>query len=195
MGDLVKQKIADLDQIFQRLRTRRWRLYVQKYNCERIVELGVHKGHNFHKMIAYPPKLAVAVDAWVDDGVLSRNDTALTQAQLDFYHKRFEAEMADKPFVKICRGYTFDVVKEFPDDYFDLIYIDADHTYEGCLRDLRDWWPKMKSGAAFTGDDYRDDLTKTGVRYGVIDSLKTFSKENNVEVFPLPRLGWAIIKP
>jgi len=195
MDSLSMEKINDLYVIFQRRLTRRWKIYVKKYNCENIVELGVYKGRNFQKMIEYPPKLAVAVDAWIDDGVLARNDMALTQAQKSIQYERFKMEVADKPFVKICRGYTFDVVKEFPDNFFDLIYHDADHTEEGFLRDMEDWWPKMRSGAAVTGDDYRDDLTGTGVRYGVINALKTFSKKYNVEIFPMPRLGWATIKP
>jgi hypothetical protein len=195
MDKLAREKIDDLYVIFQRRLTRRWKIYVSKYACENIVELGVYKGRNFQKMIEHPPKLAVAVDAWIDDGVIARNDMGLTQDQKSNQYERFKMEVADKPFVKICRGYTFDIVNEFPDDFFNLIYIDADHTYEGCLQDLRDWWPKMRSGAAITGDDYRDDLTRTGVRYGVIDALKTFSKEYDVEIFPMPRLGWATIKP
>lgn len=45
----------------------------------------------------------------------------------------------------------------FPDEYFDFIYIDADHSYEGVVRDLNAWWPKIKKGGLFCGDDYIPD--------------------------------------
>jgi Methyltransferase domain len=188
------EKIRDLDFIFHRRLTRRWWRYVRKYGCRRIFELGVYKGRNFHRMIQYPCELAVAVDAWAVDGSIATNDTFLTQAQKEAQYENFKAEMADKPFVMICRGYTHDVVKQFPDDYFDLGYVDADHSHEGCLRDLRDWWPKMRVGGAFTGDDYLQEVTPRGVEFGVISALEVFCKEQGVVVTPLPWNGWVIIK-
>lgn len=102
--------------------------------------------------------------------------------------------MADKPFVKICREYSFDAVKHFKDNYFDFIYIDADHTYSACLKDIEDWYPKVKPGRFLLGDDYRVAKLRTGVEYGVIQAVKDFSKKNNLNYFEMPRYGWGIIK-
>lgn len=190
------EKLKDLHDMFSRLWTRRWHLYIEKWNCRRIAELGVFNGRNFMRMISSGPEVAIAVDIWRDDGVASRNDTGVPQPVRDKQYERFLAMVADKPFVKVYRDYTFSVAPQVPDGYLDLIYIDADHSYEGCLRDLRDWWPKMKSGAAFTGDDYRrEEFAKVGVRFEVIEALATFCKEVGVEVTPLPRHGWGMIKP
>lgn len=38
----------------------------------------------------------------------------------------------------------------------DYLYIDADHTVEGCRRDLEDWWPFLRVGGLIAGDDYDD---------------------------------------
>jgi len=38
----------------------------------------------------------------------------------------------------------------FPDDYFDWIYIDALHTYEGVRDDIQYCWPRLKPGGLFT---------------------------------------------
>lgn len=38
----------------------------------------------------------------------------------------------------------------------DYLYVDADHTYEGCTRDLELWWPFVKVGGLVAGDDYDD---------------------------------------
>jgi hypothetical protein len=42
----------------------------------------------------------------------------------------------------------------FPDEYFDYIYIDADHRYDAVKKDIKEWFPKLKKGGLFMGDDY-----------------------------------------
>jgi predicted O-methyltransferase YrrM len=37
-----------------------------------------------------------------------------------------------------------------------FLYIDADHTYEGCTTDLEMWWPLLALGGLIVGDDYGD---------------------------------------
>ncbi len=38
--------------------------------------------------------------------------------------------------VKIHRGYSTDILEQFPDEYFDWIYIDGNHLYEYVKNDL-----------------------------------------------------------
>lgn len=193
----VIQTAIDLQNLKSKNRKRIWKPLMEKYGCQLICELGVREGENFDLMIEHRPKEALAVDAWIDDGVSSRNDLGFPQEILDSQYKNFSKRMADKPFVKICRQYTFEAVKHFPDEYFDLIYIDADHTYEGCLRDIMDWFPKVKKGKFLTGDDYfiNGMVPKTGVRFGVVEAVKEFVKDSNLKVYGMPLFGWAIIKP
>lgn len=40
----------------------------------------------------------------------------------------------------------------------DCLYVDADHTYESVLADLRAWWPHLRVGGLIAGDDYRSTL-------------------------------------
>ena len=40
------------------------------------------------------------------------------------------------------------------DNFFDYIYIDAEHTYEAVKKDLRAWYPKLKKNGTLFGDDY-----------------------------------------
>lgn len=37
---------------------------------------------------------------------------------------------------------------------YDLIFIDADHSYESVRDDIQRWWPKLRSGGVFCGHDY-----------------------------------------
>ena len=38
----------------------------------------------------------------------------------------------------------------------DGLYVDADHTYEAVLADLRAWWPHLRIGGLLAGDDYHN---------------------------------------
>lgn len=186
--------IADLQSLQIIHKKRIWEPFMRKYSCNVICEIGVCLGINFELMIQHNPKVAVAIDSWINDGVISRNDVAFSQEELDEQYADFKKAMADKPFVKIYREYSFDAVKNFEDNYFDFIYIDADHTYSACLRDIEDWYPKVKKGGVLLGDDYRVAELKTGVVFGVIRAVKTFTRKNNLSFFELPRYGWGIIK-
>jgi len=44
--------------------------------------------------------------------------------------------------------------QKFSDESLDFIYIDGDHTVEGCMIDLVAWYPKLKVGGVFGGHDY-----------------------------------------
>jgi len=41
----------------------------------------------------------------------------------------------------------------FPDEFFDYVYIDGDHSYENVLKDLHYWYPKVKVGGMIAGHD------------------------------------------
>lgn len=49
---------------------------------------------------------------------------------------------------------TVNAAKFFPDNYFDFIYIDADHRYESVIKEMHAWYPKLKSNGLFSGHDY-----------------------------------------
>ena len=44
--------------------------------------------------------------------------------------------------------------KNFSDKFFDIVFIDGDHTYAAVKADLEAWWPKVRAGGIFCGDDY-----------------------------------------
>lgn len=189
----MPKSVQDLQALKFTNKRRIWKPFMEKYNCQKIAEIGVFEGFNFNLMIQHNPEIAVGVDAWIDDGVISRNDCGYSQERLNKMYNDVMEMIKDKPFVKIYREYTFDAASRFPDEYFDLIYIDADHTYEGCLEDIKVWYPKVKKGGFITGDDYSHYRAKyTGVKFGVIEAVNEFFKDNMI--YELPRCGWAVIK-
>ncbi len=40
-------------------------------------------------------------------------------------------------------------------DEYDMIFIDAMHTYEDVKADINRWWPRVRSGGVLVGHDYR----------------------------------------
>jgi hypothetical protein len=194
----LSERIKILSELKVHRATLAWKPYMVASHCDTICEVGVRTGVNFKKMIDHQPKLAVAVDCWIADGVVGRNDGSLEQAELDNQYETFKQEMADKPFVKICRGYSLDVVKEFPDNYFDFVYIDADHTYKGISQDILAWYPKVKSGGFFGGHDYKRRFARTKdgwIKFGIIQAVDDFVEANKLQLIHLSTTIWGVIKP
>ena len=79
-------------------------------------------------------------------------------------------------------------------NFFDLIYVDAYHSFNGCSKDLKTWYPKVKKSKFFVGDDYRNDMVNPYVKFGVIEAVNKFAKDMDQRVYKLPHFGWALIK-
>lgn len=56
-------------------------------------------------------------------------------------------------------------------DGLDYVYIDGDHSYEGVMRDIKLWYPKVREGGLIGGDDYGHPNLK-GVKKAVLDFFK-----------------------
>ena len=57
--------------------------------------------------------------------------------------------------IRLWEDYSYNVVDEFEDEYFDLIYIDASHEYKDFKRDLEQYLPKLKKQSSIiSGHDY-----------------------------------------
>jgi cephalosporin hydroxylase len=59
----------------------------------------------------------------------------------------------------------------FKDGWVNCLFIDAGHSYEAVLADLKAWYPKMKNGSTMAGHDYN---SWEGVKKAV---LEFFGKE------------------
>jgi hypothetical protein len=73
---------------------------------------------------------------------------------------------ADKHFpgrMVIHRMKTIDAAKHVPDGSLDFVFIDADHTYEGCRADILTWEPKVRVGGMLSGHDYNWPSVKRAV--------------------------------
>lgn len=74
------------------------------------------------------------------------------------YYDRVYAEINSRfrtfKEVEICRMLSDEWFKKYNDVKLDWIYIDGDHSYEGCLSDLENGLKAVKPGGLILGDDY-----------------------------------------
>ena len=127
----------------------------------KIVEVGVWKG-DFSRQIwnISSPNLLVLVDSWKFDekvrgcapqvsGEEPLNQNFFDQAKKDTYDK-FE----NIQNVHILDLNSLEASSKYEDNFFDYIYIDAEHTYKAVTEDLEVWYPKLKKNGTLFGDDY-----------------------------------------
>jgi len=66
-----------------------------------------------------------------------------------------------------------DAVVNFADENFDFIFIDGLHTYEQVLKDMENYYPKIKKGGLFSGHDFK---VIDGVNKAVIEFASRYNK-------------------
>lgn len=78
----------------------------------------------------------------------------------------------ESEFGEYIIGNTNNAYKMFDDEMFDFIYVDAAHTYLVFSEDLKQWWPKVKPGGMFFGDDYLVMTNPVEGIYGVVSAVE-----------------------
>ena len=59
-----------------------------------------------------------------------------------------------KEYITSINGDSTEVYKQFEDESIDIIFIDGDHSHEGFIKDIKLWYPKVKTGGIVSGHDY-----------------------------------------
>ena len=126
-------------------------------------EIGVHAGETTISLLENLPKIDKyhAVDPW--ESYEKYNGTTYRKPG----HKRLKTWSSvmqnflnvTKPFsdkVIIHRMTSVEATQSFEDEYFDWIFIDANHDYPYIKENLMIWTPKVKVGGIVSGHDYNN---------------------------------------
>ena len=62
-------------------------------------------------------------------------------------------ELFDYQNIRVIPGISYDVANYFDNDTVDVVFIDADHSYDGAKKDYWAWYPKVKTGGLFLFHD------------------------------------------
>lgn len=154
------------------------------------VELGVWKGGSSQKFLRKAGHLHLvdpwAVEAYEDSDefgtfddylkryaklVVGSNDPKDFQKYYDNVYKDVKKLFKDSP-VTIHRCTTDEFFENF-NEKIDWIYVDALHSFDGCLSDLRNSLKIVKSGGSIFGDDY-------GNKQGVVKAVDAFIEETGL---------------
>lgn len=65
--------------------------------------------------------------------------------------------------LELMRMRTDEAAKLVPDNSLDFVFIDADHSYEGCKADILNWTPKVYRGGMVAGHDFGWPTVKRAV--------------------------------
>lgn len=137
-------------------------------------EVGVWKGMFSRRLLqgTAPAELHL-VDPWAFSAEFPQRRyggaAVSDQKGMDTIYRDVAAAFQKNPRVKIHRLRSADAAPQFPDAYFDWVYIDGDHSYQAVLQDLRLWYPKIRIGGLLAGDDYtwRDEAGQLSVARAV----------------------------
>jgi hypothetical protein len=150
-----------------------------------ICEIGVFCGEFAQKLLETQPSKLVLIDPW--QGVIGSGDVDgnnYVNYDLEKVYEKLVHVTKNIPFIDLRRGFSDNELQLYPDNYFDFIYIDGDHSYEGCKLDLELSWKKIKPGGIIAGHDYEMNMKKAQNYYnfGVKDAVDEFCAKMNISI-------------
>ena len=157
-------------------------------------EIGVWRGKSTKMFLKRNPKHLHLVDPWNKDWTDSLDPNKLNWAlerysELvgsknlsdwdDYYdkvHSKVVKTYGKLKNVTIHRQKSVEWMKEYSGEKLDWIYIDGDHSYEGCLADLETCLSIMKPKGIIFADDYKNG------KLGVMKAIDEFVEKHNFKL-------------
>ncbi len=129
-----------------------------------IAEIGIGRGYMSKELLRHPTLHLHMVDNWLPRGEQPKayRDTGdffagLTPDHCDVLHMMARTVAKAHPGrVTIHHADSVEAARDFKDGALDLVFLDGDHSYEGCKRDIGAWLPKVKRGGWLGGHDYNN---------------------------------------
>ena len=149
----------------------------------KLCEVGVFRGDFALTLLSSQPAELVLIDPWAP-GVCSSGDADgnnVVNVDMEKTFQSLPTALKGAPCV-LRRGYSGDVLAGYPDEYFDLIYIDGNHSYIGATQDLELAYKKVKRYGLIAGHDYEINILKTSNLYdfGVGEAVNDFLRRKNL---------------
>lgn len=124
-----------------------------------IAEIGVYEGKTVKHLISnnliniknYELVDPFKTYASYDD---SDFDIRADQKRLTLAKNKLENFIQGRANIELIQKFSTEAVKLFPDKYFDVVFIDANHNFEYVCKDIDAWLPKIKKGGILFGHDF-----------------------------------------
>jgi hypothetical protein len=165
-----------------------------------VAEVGVAEGEHARLIrdITKPKRLYL-VDPWVSANNPNYGSDAMKLISDDGVDILEEGKFSvgiHKDDIVAMKEYSVEASKKFPDEFFDYVYIDANHSYESVKEDIEHWYPKVKPGGYISGHDYRHgQRSGLAAKYGVVRAVHELLEEYGLELISRYRgFDWAVLK-
>ncbi|CAJ1954911.1 unnamed protein product [Cylindrotheca closterium] len=120
------------------------------------IEIGVQDGRFSEVFMQQNSKLMNDQWTWV---LVEPNPTKYLNRRLGLAGK--QSKWAGQGYLENCTVNLQKTIStnpalldQYPDGYFDFVYLDASHTYDAVRAELPLWWKKVRSGGIISGHDY-----------------------------------------
>ena len=155
--------------------------YANMIDKPKLLELGVFKGEFLEYMETKMDYGSIdGVDLFEGNlysGNVDGNNPEYTQLeeQLPLLNDKYK----DNEKVNLHKSFTESYLREQKDDTYDIIYIDADHSYAGVKKDILLSYEKIKNGGYIMGHDYEMNMDKADNYYnfGTKQAVDEFCEE------------------
>lgn len=115
----------------------------------RIIEIGSYLGASSLFLAAAAKEKngkVFCIDTWLND--------AMSEERRDTYGEFRRNTSSFSPWIETLRGTSEDAAREFR-GHVDMVFIDGDHSYDGCRSDVLSWISKIRDGGIIILHDYR----------------------------------------
>jgi len=158
--------------------------------CKRIIELGSYHGRSTRAMLDSSAAHIWCVDSWnlppVKPGGREVGDKDVQMFLDNIQDKRHR--------VTVLRMLTSDAVGLLPEGCFDLVFIDADHSYQAVKFDILHYAPLLKYGGVLCGHDYGKG--REGTIQAVDETLANPQvPQGGVVWWAVKEQGWLRVEP
>lgn len=158
-------------------------------------EIGVYRGQTSAHLLRSLPKLILyMVDPWcvfepsstyAKTGDILASETP-EQVEANYQESLKVTEFAsDRRIIvrKLSTEAAIDIVIPL-----DLVFIDAEHSFEAVTQDIGLWWPKVRGGGVLCGHDYTYRFRS------VVRAVNAWSKAASIDIKHMPGTVWWCIK-
>jgi len=148
--------------------------FIKNKQLDIIIDLGTFKGRSASIFSQYVNRV-ITVDVFEDidslDNITNKKWYYRFYTQNPHPFDIVKKELSIFKNIECIKTKTYEYANSFLDNSIDLLFIDADHTYEGVKRDYDSWLPKVKSGKYIIfHDSHKDSIWSDIVKF--INELK-----------------------